>query len=376
MSIVQFPNPDTGLLQIVLPEQATVAQKALKEKIDALLEILKQRQSEADYAMWVKNLDTIAKEGFDASQADPQAAMEKLDSLAEAVLDSLAKAVTRPKSEAVPTTRLGAYVVRLPDPTEGIGWQEIIFERIPDNPITPDQLKLKADIDPTLMTLRAIFRDKNEDARPKTMTPIQQRYAAYQGKLLGIAQTGLQIPADPNSARQWLEALREDIRLREGPRVKNAYMMNLGVAAAGLAAVSAVVYLFLRNNPEASHLLYAYRNLFVLLTGTMIGTWLSFGLRRPKIEFKDLSALEEDMMEPAVRLIFTGLIAITIAFVFATRMVNVNIGGLNSARLLDNGSSALLIGMLLGVSELALPGVLTRRASQFVSEVGGRVEAK
>src|SRR5262245_50524532 len=123
MSIVQFPNPDTGLLQIVLPEQATVAQKALKEKIDALLEILKQRQSEADYAMWVKNLDTIAKEGFDASQTDPQAAMEKLD--------SLAKAVTRPKSEAVPTTRLGAYVVRLPDPTEGIGWQEIIFERIP-----------------------------------------------------------------------------------------------------------------------------------------------------------------------------------------------------------------------------------------------------
>jgi hypothetical protein len=39
---------------------------------------------------------------------------------------------------------------------------------------------------------------------------------------------------------------------------------------------------------------------------------------------------------------------------------------------LDSGKSALLIGMLLGVSELALPGVLTRRASQFVSEVGGR----
>jgi hypothetical protein len=375
MSIVRFPNPDTGLFQIVLPEQATVAQKALKEKIDALLEILKQRQSEADYAMWVKNLDTIAKEGFDASQADPQAAMEKLDSLAEAVLDSLAKAVTRPKSEAVPTTRPGAYVVRLPDPTEGIGWQEIIFERIPDNPITPDQLKLKADIDPTLMTLRAIFHDK-EDARPKTMTAIQQRYAAYQIKLLGIAQTGLQTPADPNSARQWLEALRADILLREGPRVKNNYMKKLGAAAAALAAVSAVVYLVLRNNPEASHLVYAYRNLFVLLTGTMIGTWLSFGLRRPKIEFKDLSALEEDMMEPAVRLIFTGLIAITIAFVFATGMVNVNVGALNSARLLDNGRSALLIGMLLGVSELALPGVLTRRASQFVSEVGGRAEAK
>ena len=48
MSIVQLPNPDTGLFQIVLPEQATVAQKALTEKIDGLLESLKQRQSKGE----------------------------------------------------------------------------------------------------------------------------------------------------------------------------------------------------------------------------------------------------------------------------------------------------------------------------------------
>jgi hypothetical protein len=366
MSIVQFPNPDTGLFQIVLPEQATVAQKALKEKIDELLESLKQRQSEGDYATWVASLETIAKEGFDASQADPQAAMEKVYSLEEAV--------TRPKSDGVQPTRQGAYNIRLPaESDKGIGWKEIIFEVTGKLfPIPPDQLKLKADIETTMMTLKVILPVKNEQAPPKTMTANQHRYAAYQIKLLGIAQTGLQTPADPNSARQPLEALQADILLREGPRVKNKYMKRLGVAAAALAAVSAVAYLVLRNNPQASDLLYAYRNLFVLLTGTMIGTWLSFGLRRSKILFKDLSALEEDMMEPAVRLIFTGLIAITIAFVFRTGMVNVNIGGLNSANLLANGSSALLIGMLLGVSELALPGMLTRRASQFVSEVGGR----
>jgi len=63
-----------------------------------------------------------------------------------------------------------------------------------------------------------------------------------------------------------------------------------------------------------------------------------FGLRRPRITFKDLDALEEDMMEPAIRLVFTGLIAITIAFIFAIGMVNVNVGGLNSAHLLTNGS--------------------------------------
>src|SRR5262245_17889443 len=369
MSIVQFPNPDRGLFRIVLPEQATVAQKALKEKIDGLLESLKQRQSEANYATWVGNLATIAAEGFDASQADPQAAMEKVERFAEAV--------TRPKSEAVPTTRLGAFKIKLPDQSDmeaGISWQEIIF-CTGGGTIPPDQLKLREEIGKTLMTLKAIFPE-NEGTRPKTMTAIQRRYADYREKLVRIAEIGLETPPDPNSAHQWLEELRADILLREGPRLKNNYMKKLGVAAAALAAVSAVVYFVLRNNPEASHLLYAYRNLFVLLTGTMIGTWLSFGLRRPKIEFKDLSALEEDMMEPAVRLLFTGLIAITIAFVFATGMVNVNVGALNSAHLLDNGRSALLIGMLLGVSELALPSMLTRRASQFVSEVGGRAEAK
>ena len=68
----------------------------------------------------------------------------------------------------------------------------------------------------------------------------------------------------------------------------------------------------------------------------------------------------------------TFTIAITIAFIFVCGMVNVNVGGLNSAHLLAHGSTALLIGMLLGVSEQALPGALTRRASQFVSEVGGK----
>src|SRR5262245_26735133 len=273
---------------------------------------------------------------------DSQAAMEKVYSLTEAVTRPKSEGVadTRPKSDDVPPTRQGAYIIRLPDSTaesdKGIGWQEIIFEVTGKLfPIPPDQLKLKADIETTMMTLKAIISDKNEEAPPKRMTARQQRYFAYQIKLLGIAQTGLQTPADPNSACQSLEALQADILLREGPRVKNSYMKSLGVAAAALAAISTVLYFVLRNNPQASQVLYAYRNLFVLLTGTMIGTWLSFGLRRPKIVFKDLSALEEDMMEPAVRLIFTGLIAITIAFVFATGMVNVTIGGLKTARLLD-----------------------------------------
>jgi hypothetical protein len=315
---------------------------------------------------WGKNLRTIAEEGFDAPQADPKAAMAKLDALAKIVTAT---------AQGVPMSSLGAFEVKLPDPekNKGFGWQEIVFELTRYViPVPPTQTKLRADIETTLSTLKAIFPDKNEEIRPKRMTVPQQRYAAYQAELLGIAQTGLETPADPQSARQWLESLQADIVLREGPRIKNSYMTMLGVAAAILATALAIVYFVLRNNPHLSNLLHAYRNLFVLLIGTAIGTWLSFGLRRLRITFKDLAALEDDMMEPAMRLVFTGLIVITIAFIFATGMVNVSVGGLNSAQLLTNGSSALLIGLLLGVSEQALPNALTRRASQFVSEVGGR----
>ena len=159
----------------MLPEQATVAQEALKKRIDELLESLKQRQSERNYATWVANLETIAKEGFDASQADPQAAMEKVNSLAEAV--------TRPKSDGVLPTRQGAYKIRRPDSTaqsdKGIGWKEILFEVTGELlPIPPDQLKLKADIETTMMTLKVILPVKDEEARPKTMKAIQQRYEA------------------------------------------------------------------------------------------------------------------------------------------------------------------------------------------------------
>jgi hypothetical protein len=103
----------------------------------------------------------------------------------------------------------------------------------------------------------------------------------------------------------------------------------------------------------------------------MVGTWLSFGIRRNILVLRDLSNLEADMVEPAVRLIFTGLIVVTIAFIFSLGMVNVVVGQLNGAHLLAHGSTALLIGTLLGVSEQALPGALTRRAGQFVTELAG-----
>lgn len=368
MKIVQPKRDAAGLFEIVLPAEATSEQTALKEKINEVLSVISKKKGDANRTEWLKQLKVIATNGFDATNADPVAARKSLE--------ELEKSVARPEPPVDETTRPGGYTVKLPTSQDhrdkDVGWQELVFEPRSGAVVPPAQLKLKADIEMTLTVLQTLFPDANAGPEPpKTMNAMQHQYRAYQTKLLGAAQVGLQqTPSDPDSSRQALESLQMEVLVREGPRVKNGYMQALGVWAAVSGVLAAIIYLTLHNNPHFSQLLYAYQNLFVLWIGTMIGTWLSFGLRRPKLAFKDLGGLEEDMLEPVTRLIFTGLIAITIAFIFASGMVNVSIGALNSASLLAHGSSALLIGMLLGVSEQALPGILTKRASQFVSEIG------
>lgn len=383
MPIVQPLDNDPLLFKIVLPSTATDELKALKNKIDGLVEPLKERSAEDAAAALIGRLKLIAQEGFDGingQAANWVTAKQKVEAITAEVS---AFALTRPDPNPPKPApaRPGAYRVTIPDPAEasdrGISWREIIFNVTGDLiPVPPDQLKLKADVEGALTTMDVIFpREKSEadePALPQKMTLDQRRFREYQTKLLGIAQVGLQTPADPDSARQSLESLQADILIREGPRVKNGYIRKLGSAAAIIAIGALIVYLIVRRHDEFSVLMTAYRNILAVWVGTMIGTWLSFGIRRPKIVFKDLGALEDDMVEPAIRLVFTGMIATAIFFIFACGMVSVKIGGLNSDAIMSHGSTAFLIGMLLGVSEQALPGVLTRRASQFVSELSGR----
>jgi len=364
--------PDNPDLTFDLPNNATEEQKAFKTKLDAAVEQLKKKKDGPERAAVIAKLRAIADLAFKAVSPDVTAATTQLQEL-NATIDQLPD----PPVVSQPIGRIGAFEVELPDPNntadQGISWREIIFNVTGNVIPTPaDQLKLKADIETTLTTLQAIFPDEETDKKPVHPTPAQRCYSQYQAKLVGIARTGLQTPADPESSRLWLSSLQSEILLREGPRIKNDYMRKLGMTAAAFAAISFIAYLVIHNNQQFSHHLTAYRNIFILWTGTMAGAWLSFGIRRPDFGFKDLIAPENDMVEPAIRLIFTGLIAVTLSFIFICGMVNVNIGALSSSHILNSGATAVLIGLLFGVSEQALPGALTKRASQFVNDVAGR----
>jgi hypothetical protein len=348
-----------GQFEIMLPNGATPAQQALKARFDALREPLTEKLGMPDYQPLLQRLQDAARLGFDGENgaaANPEESLIRLGSIQ----------TDTQRLDARP----GRFVIVMPLATDPDRGREIVFQLIGGaTPVPTDQLELYADITDTLTTLEVILPPV---AGAQADAPPANRFDQYRVKLFSLAQVGLQGSADPKAARQGLNALQAEILTREGPRVKNGYMKTLGGWAIFFAAIALTAYLAVRWFVPTNWLLHETRNIGLLWLGTMAGVWLSFGIRRAILNLKDLSNLEADKVEPAIRLIFTGLIATIIALMFICGMVNIDVGGLHSAQLLLHGTQALLIGALLGISEQAIPGALSRRAAQFVNDIGGK----
>jgi hypothetical protein len=98
-----------------------------------------------------------------------------------------------------------------------------------------------------------------------------------------------------------LEELKQDITAREADRINNAYMKKLGFWAAIGVVVFAATWGLLRWTGAGIW----PKNLAVFEIGTMLGIWLSFGTRKPTLKFEELHILEEDRLEPVVRIAFS-----------------------------------------------------------------------
>jgi len=116
--------------------------------------------------------------------------------------------------------------------------------------------------------------------------------------------------------------------------------------------------------------LYRFRNFFLVASGAAIGTWLSFSLRRVVLTFDDLALLEEDRLNPGLRVIFMVALTSVVGLLFWTGAVAVDIGGLSSDFTVS-GSRALLIGALCGIAERAVTTAVSKRAGDFAASIGG-----
>ena len=167
-----------------------------------------------------------------------------------------------------------------------------------------------------------------------------------------------------------LRALEADIVEREAGPIKNHYMRKLGGWALLFGGVGLTAYLFCQHFPTIPFAeFHRYRTVFLVWAGSMAGAWASFASRKVVLGFADLVALEEDRIEPQLRLIFTGTLTIILALVFATGVADVEVGSFKASGLMHSGAVALLLGAFAGLGEKALPSAVMSRATSVITAV-------
>lgn len=232
--------------------------------------------------------------------------------------------------------------------------QDIHFEQIKlaeGESVPESQLELRDEVDQALTNLRLLFADGEE------------RFEEYFRSLLALAQLGLVgNSANPKLAMRALASLKNEVLASEGGRVKNQYMKKLGFVSLLLGVpallIASIVSSCFPDYSQMSGFLY-------LWGGCMAGVWLSFGARKVIPSFDDLAILEKDRLNPAIRLIFAGLLTITVGLIVSTNTVVLELGGLKASNFITDVKVALLVGVFCGLSEQALSTRVVQHASDF-----------
>lgn len=218
--------------------------------------------------------------------------------------------------------------------------------------IPEEQMKLRDDVDNAQTTIRMLFSKEPE------------KFEEYFKSLLSLAQLGLVGgSANPSLAMRALASLKHEILAREGGRIKNQYMRELGKTSLlfGLPVLFIAV-LVTQYAPNYSTL----KSFLYLWVGSMAGVWLSFGSRKIELKFEELNVLEKDRLNPSIRLIFAGLLTIVIGLLISTKAVVFELGGLSTNSFLENIQVPLLIGIFCGISEQVLSNKVAQHASEFL----------
>ena len=203
---------------------------------------------------------------------------------------------------------------------------------------------------------------------------IDQTRARFENYLERIALLGATALGrdEITAATTLLTNLELEIIRREGPRVKNAYVLELGRVAfpffVGFSAIYALVRMYGGPTNSDPSVLVRFREFFILLAGCSVGTWLSYRIRSQKFSnVADLVELESDQLSPINRVLFSIGLTTVIGLIFQSQLVTIAVNQFTS-NFQYNGVRALLIGMLCGVSEIALGDVVGRRAKELLDQ--------
>jgi hypothetical protein len=244
---------------------------------------------------------------------------------------------------------------------------------------TKEQLDLKRDIDKAVTVVKRVMQDGSNSrftASAGKPEETQTKRHEYIQQLVGIGRVGL-TDGDIELAKVTLETLKDEFVTREAAAVKNYYVRRLGIWAFVFTVVFAVAYAViggdlgsLLTTDLGRNGVYRFRNFLPLAIGASVGAWLAFLIRRPVLGFTDLVQLDDDLLNPVTRVVFTIVLSLVIGVLFWTGMVAIKIGGF-STEFENDGLTALLIGAFCGLASRALATAVSRRAEDFAGNVGG-----
>lgn len=215
----------------------------------------------------------------------------------------------------------------------------------------------------------SLFFTKRGGSGPKgRANAIRKRFLV---NLTEIARVGLE-GAHPQLARLALDTFKAEFVASEAGRIKNSYVIALGTAAGIATAIALIAHFILVGFLDWDHPLFRYRVFFAAAAGAAVGTWLSFSIRRVTLTFDELAVVEEDLLDPALRVLFVVLLTTVLLLLFWTGVMNIEIGALKTSDLgnprtpLPMGAIAFLIGAFAGMAERALATAMSGRAAAFV----------
>lgn len=291
--------------------------------------------------------------------------------------------------------RLNAQPFNIKPKRRGTDHEIYDFVIIVSHGVISDEARdLKLRLDAACSTVKSVMADRRariglRDVIARTKA-VDDAEAGYMEDLVGIANVGLRTtePSRVAFARADLERLKVFFTIREAGIVKNSYVNELFRWCALCAFLFVMLYVVARARLLAPliaayaprgdwvTLLYDTRNFHLFAAGAAIGTWLSFSLRRPELQFEDLAVLEPDRLSPSTRVVYTVGLASFVALLLFSGAVVAGVGPVSGEMALHNhGSWSLMIGLLAGIAERALGKGVKERSDALAAAIGGGVAA-
>jgi hypothetical protein len=100
----------------------------------------------------------------------------------------------------------------------------------------------------------------------------------------------------------------------------------------------------------------------------MLGAWLSFGYRKTVMKFTDLTLIEEDRLEPPLRLLFAGFLTLVLSLFFFRQAIVVEFGPFSTKEVGLDPVVSFLAGVMCGFSEKALPSQFAEQATRLFTK--------